>query len=200
MNYYVSNLEVSPYIQHFGVLGMHWGVRRYQNADGSLTAAGKKRYDSGDGSNSKKSYNAALASKSVELKKKSDAAYKKAAEKEATAYKNWKKKHPNEDDDNFGDWLTTKSGSKVDYGRAESNTAYKLCRDAAALGENYVKNEVKSYAVAGTVLGAFVGTVGGIKSEVIGAAVGGVTMAALGYQNASTIRAKTAAKYGYKRN
>lgn len=29
---------------HYGVLGMKWGVRRYQNKDGSLTAAGKKRY------------------------------------------------------------------------------------------------------------------------------------------------------------
>lgn len=29
---------------HYGILGMKWGVRRYQNADGSLTAAGKKRY------------------------------------------------------------------------------------------------------------------------------------------------------------
>ena len=28
---------------HYGVKGMKWGVRRYQNADGSLTAAGKKR-------------------------------------------------------------------------------------------------------------------------------------------------------------
>ena len=28
---------------HYGVLGMKWGVRRYQNADGSLTAAGKKK-------------------------------------------------------------------------------------------------------------------------------------------------------------
>ena len=29
---------------HYGILGMKWGVRRYQNADGTLTAAGKKRY------------------------------------------------------------------------------------------------------------------------------------------------------------
>lgn len=29
---------------HYGILGMKWGVRRYQNKDGSLTAAGKKRY------------------------------------------------------------------------------------------------------------------------------------------------------------
>ena len=28
---------------HHGVKGMKWGVRRYQNLDGSLTAAGKKR-------------------------------------------------------------------------------------------------------------------------------------------------------------
>lgn len=31
-------------LAHHGILGMKWGVRRYQNEDGSLTAAGKKRY------------------------------------------------------------------------------------------------------------------------------------------------------------
>ena len=30
---------------HYGVKGMKWGIRRYQNKDGTLTAAGKKRYD-----------------------------------------------------------------------------------------------------------------------------------------------------------
>lgn len=33
------------HLQHHGVKGMKWGVRRYQNTDGSLTPAGKKRYD-----------------------------------------------------------------------------------------------------------------------------------------------------------
>lgn len=31
-------------LQHHGVRGMRWGVRRYQNSDGTLTEAGKKRY------------------------------------------------------------------------------------------------------------------------------------------------------------
>ena len=31
-------------LYHFGIKGMHWGVRRYQNLDGSLTNAGKKHY------------------------------------------------------------------------------------------------------------------------------------------------------------
>lgn len=31
-------------LKHFGIKGMHWGVRRYQNKDGSLTPAGEKRY------------------------------------------------------------------------------------------------------------------------------------------------------------
>ena len=31
-------------LYHHGIKGMKWGVRRYQNEDGSLTNAGKSRY------------------------------------------------------------------------------------------------------------------------------------------------------------
>lgn len=35
--------EESLELEHFGVKGMKWGVRRYQNTDGTLTAAGKEK-------------------------------------------------------------------------------------------------------------------------------------------------------------
>ena len=33
-------------LQHHGIKGQKWGVRRFQNKDGDLTLAGRKRYDS----------------------------------------------------------------------------------------------------------------------------------------------------------
>lgn len=42
----------SNYLEHYGIKGMHWGVRRFQNKDGTWTSAGKERYGSG-GSNVK---------------------------------------------------------------------------------------------------------------------------------------------------
>ena len=44
MSYYViDNNE----LYHHGIKGQKWGVRRFQNPDGSLTAKGEKRYNDG---------------------------------------------------------------------------------------------------------------------------------------------------------
>ena len=32
-------------LYHHGIQGQRWGFRRFQNEDGTLTDAGKKRYD-----------------------------------------------------------------------------------------------------------------------------------------------------------
>lgn len=40
-------LVSSDELRHYGIKGQKWGVRRFQEEDGSLTPAGRKRYDDG---------------------------------------------------------------------------------------------------------------------------------------------------------
>lgn len=43
-------------LYHHGVKGQRWGIRRYQNPDGTLTEAGKRRYANSDGSFNREKY------------------------------------------------------------------------------------------------------------------------------------------------
>ena len=43
MSYYYIAIPHDDYVVHHGILGQKWGIRRYQNADGSLTPEGRQR-------------------------------------------------------------------------------------------------------------------------------------------------------------
>ena len=45
---------MSDILQHYGIRGMKWGVRRFQQKDGSWTPQGRKRYGGEDRTERKK--------------------------------------------------------------------------------------------------------------------------------------------------
>lgn len=47
--YYYGSMYTPNELYHFGVKGMRWGIRRYQNKDGSLTSAGQRHRDQLEG-------------------------------------------------------------------------------------------------------------------------------------------------------
>lgn len=69
-------------LTHHGVLGMKWGVRRFQNADGSLTPAGKKKVS--------KQYEKLSKKSATEIASKNTKIYVDSYNKTADEYNNGK--------------------------------------------------------------------------------------------------------------
>lgn len=100
MEYYAIPTDYA--IEHHGIRGQKWGVRRYQNSDGSLTSAGKSRYSSYHGYSTQPTQrtmtNASITSGKNQAKKsvsyyggKHAAAYNVKREATAAASKNARK-------------------------------------------------------------------------------------------------------------
>lgn len=98
---------------HYGVLGMKWGVRRYQNKDGSLTPEGQKHYGGGE-----KTLSLRIGSKSSRQARK-DAVVKKKRQKEAAKAKEAAEKAKQTEADK--EKLKADIIAKGDYKRALDN-------------------------------------------------------------------------------
>mgnify|MGYP004453393347 FL=1 len=78
--YWNDTMLIDDTLAHYGVLGMKWGVRRYQNTNGTLTSAGKKRYSRSDARQIKKNEKLAIKTrkqqaKEIKKSRKNDARY-----------------------------------------------------------------------------------------------------------------------------
>ena len=120
-------------LSHHGILGMKWGIRRFQNKDGSLTPAGKRRE--------------LMNKKSEELAKEADRALSKS--KYGRLYSDWKKKNPDADEDDFDDFLVSNNLYVEPTRRYE-----RLRGDANALSKDFVRNQATGVALISSLLAA----------------------------------------------
>lgn len=136
-------------LMHWGVLGMKWGVRRYQNADGTLTAAGKKRY--GTKANFEKVQRAKKAASPDKLKKQK--AREKANARTEAEIAKYKKKagiEDNKKESTNNSTETNKTKSIKDMSNAEiqaridrirlEQTLTSLQPKKVSAGEKFIKN------------------------------------------------------------
>lgn len=95
INHFEAVNDYRNYLSHHGILGMHWGIRRYQNEDGSYTKKGLDRLRKAktDYEQTKKDYKKGLVSKTdLKAKKKNlkksrlGLAHDFSADKGRTAY------------------------------------------------------------------------------------------------------------------
>lgn len=157
-------MNMSNELYHFGIKGMKWGVRRFQNPDGTYTLAGKKRY--GIGQASSKAENLKAKARSWYQKNKTVVNRIAAIGAEAMAANAGKRYLERK----YGDRVVS-VGRKIDA-KLNSNGAIAKLNEKGreyasyrftggpAGGAYYISNEV-GRAIGGKAVGPFLGVMGG---------------------------------------
>lgn len=151
------------YLAHHGIKGQKWGVRRYQNTDGSLTAVGKKRYaQTADGSyRTTKAINKVIAT-DIKYKHASSRTYDKKMSKtykkyEKLARKDEKEALKAEDYEQYGSIAAGRSYLKT-ITNAKYRDAVVKWAEQCAKGETYVKSISRDNANGGILIEYLDGT------------------------------------------
>ena len=126
------------YLAHHGIKGQRWGVRRFQNPDGSLTSAGAKRYAIGANGKLIKKKGVTRSSNRYQIKRaKQQAKLERVKAKEAAKTEKYKEK------------LEAKKTpvSRKDYVKSLSNEELSAINKRDALEATWLKNHPEKKTV-----------------------------------------------------
>lgn len=187
-------------LQHHGVKGQRWGVRRYQNYDGSLKDAGKKRYVTStlnrlekQNANAQYEYNKAYSNRNL-IQKKIDKATNSGKTKKLEKLNKVKEKYSNMMKKSLDEVKSTESALNKSIAKAVKNS-YNI--DVKQANRLYTPSSVKketaaSYLVLAIVSGIAAAT--GVVSSSVPIIVASSNVSTHSYNNSRAINSYNVTK------
>ena len=186
----------SNYLMHHGILGQKWGIRRYQNEDGTLTDAGKKRY----GAESVDKINTALGAqrrlndvdKAIAYNKKDMRKSKKQMDKLELKSSRQAIKAPSEKEDKKSKKIAdkfqaAKDKNKVaqDYIKKGESETWKIMGNQAERGNSVIGTQTMRLTMSkgeAAITGLFAANGGVLGGAVVGAMISTGERSQVGYK------------------